>query len=63
MLEHGDGSKFKDFFVDWNEFWNGHGAMGDDGYAIREEEHLKRLFMRKPGFPILKVRFPATESV
>jgi len=58
MLEHGDDSQFKDFFVDWNEFWSGHGTMGDDGYVIPEEEHLQKLFMRKPGLPILKVRFP-----
>ena len=58
MLEHGDSSRFKDFFVDWNEFWSGHGTMGDDGYIIPNEEHLRKLFMRKPGLPILKVRFP-----
>ena len=58
MLKHGDDSQFKDFFVDWNEFWSGHGTMGDDGYVIPEEEHLQKLFMRKPGLPILKVRFP-----
>ena len=58
MLKHGDDSKFKDFFVDWNEFWRGHGEMGDDGYVIPKEEHLSKLFMRKPGLPILKVRFP-----
>ena len=47
MLKHGDDSKFKDFFVDWNEFWRGHGEMGDDGYVIPKEEHLSKLFMRK----------------
>ena len=58
MLKHGDNSPFKDFFVDWNEFWHEHGEMGDDGYVIPKEEHLQKLFMRKPGLPILKVRFP-----
>ena len=58
MLEHGDDSQFKAFFVDWNEFWSSQGEMGDDGYAIPKEEHLQKLFMRKPGLPILKVRFP-----
>ena len=58
MLKHGDDSPFKDFFVDWNEFWHKHGEMGDDGYVIPKEEHLQKLFMRKPGLPILKVRFP-----
>ena len=47
MLERGDDSEFKDFFVDWNEFWSSHGTMGDDGYVIPKEEHLQKLFMRK----------------
>lgn len=32
--------------------------MGTDGYIIPKKEHLEKLFMRKPGLPILKVRFP-----
>ena len=58
MLKNGDDSEFKDFFVDWNDFWRHHGEMGDEGYVIPKEEHLNKLFMRKPGLPILKVRFP-----
>ena len=58
MLLHGEDSEFKDFFIDWNEFWQGNGEMGDDGYVIPKAEHLNKLFMRKPGLPILKVRFP-----
>ena len=58
MLLHGDDSEYKDFFIDWNEFWQGNGELGDDGYVIPKAEHLEKLFMRKPGLPILKVRFP-----
>jgi len=58
MLIHGEKSQYKDFFVDWNEFWAPHGEMSDDGYVVPKEEYLKLLFMRKPGLPILKVRFP-----
>lgn len=58
LLKHGDESKYKNFFIDWNEFWCSHGEMGSDGYVIPYAEHLEKLFMRKPGFPILKVRFP-----
>ena len=58
MLKNGDKSKYKNFFIDWNEFWAPHGEMGDDGYVIPNEEYLQLLFMRKPGLPILKVRFP-----
>ena len=32
--------------------------MGAEGYVIPEPECLDILFMRKPGLPILKVRFP-----
>jgi len=58
MLKYGDKSEFKDFFIDWNAFWRLHGEMGDEGYVIPKEEYLQMLFMRKPGLPILKVRFP-----
>ena len=58
MLKHGDKSKFKDFFINWDEFWKSNGEMGKDGYIIPKEEYLQKLFMRKPGLPILKVRFP-----
>jgi sucrose phosphorylase len=58
MLEHGDASPYKDFFIDWNEFWATRGEMGPEGHIIPEQECLDLLFMRKPGLPILKVRFP-----
>jgi sucrose phosphorylase len=32
--------------------------MGPDGFIVPKDEHLQKLFMRKPGLPILKVRFP-----
>lgn len=58
LLQNGDQSQYKNFFIDWNEFWRSHGVMGADGHIIPHEEHLQKLFMRKPGLPILKVRFP-----
>lgn len=58
MLSRGDASEYKDFFIDWNEFWRGHGEMGSEGFIVPKPEHLQKLFMRKPGLPILKVRFP-----
>jgi sucrose phosphorylase len=58
LLQKGDASKYRDFFIDWNRFWEGHGEMGPDGYVIPDQEHLDKLFMRKPGLPILMVRFP-----
>lgn len=58
LLRHGDQSKFREFFIDWNKFWEEHGEMGSDGLLIPHDHHLDKLFMRKPGLPILKVRFP-----
>ncbi|MCB8991212.1 MAG: glycosidase [Ardenticatenaceae bacterium] len=58
MLKNGEGSPYINFFIDWNKFWEGHGEMGPDGYIIPDEHHLKKLFMRKPELPILKVPFP-----
>jgi sucrose phosphorylase len=58
LLKFGDDSRYKDFFIDWNEFWRSHGEMGPQGYVVPQEEYLEILFMRKPGLPILKVRFP-----
>ncbi len=58
MLANGDDSKYADFFIDWNAFWNGEGELHEDGYVVPSAQHLDKLFMRKPGLPILKVGFP-----
>lgn len=58
LLKNGDDSEFKHFFIDWNEFWDSHGEVGADGYVIPKEECLQKLFTRKPGLPVLRVRFP-----
>lgn len=58
LIKHGDQSGYKDFFINWNEFWIGNGTMGKDGVMIPREEFLNKLFMRKSGLPILKVVFP-----
>lgn len=58
MLAKGDQSRYRDFFIDWNKFWEGEGEMSEEGYIVPNEEHLDKLFMRKPGLPILFVRFP-----
>lgn len=58
LLKSGKDSKYKDFFINWNSFWEGHGTMNDDGIIIPKEEFINKLFMRKSGLPILKVPFP-----
>lgn len=57
LLQNGSDSPYSDFFIDWNEFWKGHGTMGEDCYVVPDKEHLDKLFMRKPGLPILILRF------
>jgi sucrose phosphorylase len=58
LLKHGDQSKYKDFFINWNEFWEGSGDLNEEGVVIPKKELLDKLFMRKSGLPILKVPFP-----
>jgi sucrose phosphorylase len=58
LLQYGDRSEFRDFFIDWNSFWENEGEISPEGNLIPRKDHLDKLFMRKPGLPILKVRFP-----
>ena len=58
LLLQGEESPYRDFFIDWDEFWRGQGAEGPDGHVVPRQEFLDRLFMRKPGLPVLRVRFP-----
>lgn len=58
LLQHGKDSKYKDFFINWNEFWQHDGELNEEGIRIPKPEFLNKLFMRKSGLPILKVRFP-----
>ena len=58
LLKSGKDSLYRGFFIDWDEFWAGHGTAGPDGQVAPYKEHLDKLFMRKPGLPILRVRFP-----
>ena len=46
LLKQGDQSKYKDFFINWNTFWEGNGVLGDDDVIIPKEEFLNKLFMR-----------------
>jgi len=58
LLRDGEASAYRDFFVDWNAFWQDHGERDGDGIVIPDQAYLDKLFMRKPGLPILKVAFP-----
>lgn len=63
IVKHGEASKYRDFFIDWNRFWAGHGLMTAEGYIQPEADLIQDMFFRKPGLPILNVRFPDGREV
>jgi hypothetical protein len=58
LLSNGPRSRYADFFIDWNRFWDGCGEMTPEGYIQPREELIADMFFRKPGLPILMVRMP-----
>ena len=58
LLKNGEASPYRDFFIDWDDFWRDHGQPGHEGQIIPDKKFLDRLFMRKPSLPVLKIRFP-----
>lgn len=63
LIENGEKSKYKDFFIDWNKFWENYGEMTAEGYIQPNKEYMKDMFFRKPGLPILMVQFPDGREV
>lgn len=63
VLKNGENSIYKDFFINWNKFWEGCGQMTDEGYIQPDNEYIKDMFFRKPGLPILKVRIPDGKEI
>jgi len=63
ILKNGENSKFKDFFIDWNKFWEGCGQMTEGGYIQPDPEYIREMFFRKPGLPLLNVRMPDGKEV
>ncbi|SFG14343.1 alpha-amylase family glycosyl hydrolase [Oribacterium sp. WCC10] len=63
LIRNGENSKYADFFINWNKFWDGKGQMTEEGYIQPDEEYIKDMFFRKPGLPILMVRTPGGKDV
>ena len=57
IIAKGEESEYKDFFINWNEFWKDCGEMTEQGYILPEEKYLKKMFFRSRD-SILMVRFP-----
>lgn len=63
ILKKGEESPYKDFFINWNEFWQGHGEMTAEGYIQPQKELIQDMYFRKSGLPILNVRMPDGKEV
>lgn len=63
LIKNGAASEYRDFFIDWNRFWDGFGEMTQAGYIQPRPELIEGMFFRKPGLPILMVRFPDGRDV
>ena len=63
IVKHGENAKYRDFFIDWNKFWQDKGEMTPEGYIQPDAALIKDMFFRKPGLPILMVRFPDGRDV
>ena len=63
LLARGDDSPYRDFFIDWNRFWAGNGELTAAGYVQPAPDLIQDMFFRKPGLPILMVRFPDGREV
>ena len=63
LVKNGEKSKYADFFINWNKFWEGCGDMTPEGYIQPREEYIKDMFFRKPGLPILMVRMPDGKDI
>ncbi len=63
VLRKGEDSVYKDFFINWNKFWEGNGELTEDGHIQPDDELINEMFFRKPGLPILSVRMPDGKEV
>ncbi|MBP3239304.1 MAG: glycosidase [Oribacterium sp.] len=63
LIRKGEKSRYSDFFINWNKFWEGKGEMTPEGYIQPEDRYIKDMFFRKPGLPILMVRTPDGKDV
>ena len=63
MIARGEASPYRDFFIDWNRFWQGKGSMTEAGYIQPDAEYIREMFFRKSGLPLLMVSFPDGREV
>lgn len=50
LVEKGNASEYKNFFIDWNAFWEGYGSMTAAGYIQPDEIYHKDCFSANRDF-------------
>ena len=63
ILQNGDDSKYRHFFIDWNQFWEGRGEMTETGYIRPSPDQFNYGNLRKNGLPLLMIRLPDGRDV
>ena len=63
ILRRGDDSPYRDFFIDWNRFWEGLGDRTEQGYIQPRPDQFFAGNLRKKTLPILMVRLPDGQEV
>jgi sucrose phosphorylase len=63
VVARGRTSRYADFFIDWNRFWENRGEMTEEGYLHPEDRYLQGMFFRKPGLPLLVVETTGGERI
>lgn len=63
VLQNGDNSPYRHFFIDWNSFWEERGELGEDGVIKPYSDQFNYGNLRKKGLPVLSVRFPDGRDV
>ena len=58
VLKHGEASEYRDFFIDWNRFWQGCGPLEEDGCIHPTPDKFLALNLRTNSLPVLMARFP-----
>ena len=63
VVRRGEDSPYKDFFINWNTFWQGNGEMTEEGYIQPDPEMLKVMPIRKQILPFMFMDYPDGKRV
>ena len=63
IVKNGSRSKFKDFFINWNQFWEGHGELDQEGILRPFSSAIEMMYFRGPGLPVLMIECDTGEKI